>query len=99
LILPKANSICLREHIPPILEKKGFEYVLVTDIVEFLDKLEDSDEAWIISGPSPPGKGNNPVQDWSKVSSKDFADKVIAYYRSGRGVALFAEDEPLTAEV
>jgi hypothetical protein len=69
----------------PALQQKGFKVVCTTTEEDFLKQLDSSDVAWIVSSDTHP--------------SEQFLNAVKKYHESGRGLALWAENEPWTTTV
>jgi predicted P-loop ATPase/GTPase len=68
-----------------VFQEKGFKVVCATTETDFLNNLQNSDEAWIVSD--------------EKSPSQAFLDAIKQYHESGRGLALWADNEPWTATV
>jgi len=70
------------------LSQKGFRLTLVSNELEFIGKLknENFDVAWIISDVS------NPRLNPSQI--EEFKTAVLNYHRSGRGLFIFADNDP-----
>ena len=64
------------------LDEKGFDWLCTEDENEYLEKLPDYDVSIIL-----PSFGK-------KVKRSDFIDKVITFYRSGKGLMLFEDNDP-----
>eukprot|EP01114_Cavostelium_apophysatum_P006908 TRINITY_DN1848_c0_g1_i2.p1 TRINITY_DN1848_c0_g1~~TRINITY_DN1848_c0_g1_i2.p1 ORF type:complete len:446 (+),score=137.02 TRINITY_DN1848_c0_g1_i2:616-1953(+) len=69
------------------LESKGFRVHIVHNEKDFLDQLENFDEAWICASPRQP------------ADPKRFKEVITNYHKSGRGLFLWADNDPFYGEV
>eukprot|EP01114_Cavostelium_apophysatum_P006910 TRINITY_DN1848_c0_g1_i5.p1 TRINITY_DN1848_c0_g1~~TRINITY_DN1848_c0_g1_i5.p1 ORF type:complete len:524 (+),score=178.29 TRINITY_DN1848_c0_g1_i5:110-1573(+) len=69
------------------LESKGFRVHIVHNEKDFLDQLENFDEAWICASPRQP------------ADPKRFKEVITNYHKSGRGLFLWTDNDPFYGEV
>jgi len=69
----------------PALQAKGFTVFVAKTEDEFLDELHNYDEAWISSGRLGPKNANK------------FIDEVVKFNQSGKGICIWADNEPFFA--
>jgi len=83
------------------LKRKGFEVILEPDEKKFLEKINDADVAWIISGTDPTPKTKSPTSSgesrpaWTSVDRKTFAQSVANYQREGGSLFIWGDNDPL----
>jgi len=64
------------------LKSKGFNLTIAKNVTEFIEKLHDYDEAWIITG--------LPLTD----NLTKFVEEVTKFHQAGKGVFIWADNEP-----
>jgi len=64
------------------LRSKGFNLTIAKDVTEFIEKLHDNDEAWIISGMA------------SQDNYSKFVEEVTKFHLAGKGVFLWSDNDP-----